>query len=271
MRVALIAVAAAVAVALFLLLSLNRPGDPGSEPAAAPGSGRPSVAARPPLAEETAEAQEAQAEAEAEIEADADEPAEDEAAPEGAAAGKSLVEHYREVAEEARERVARLPAAGGPARPSSPSRLRPYQPPPEEMGAHLRDRWRKLVGELLYPEGHPRAGQPLDSVTPEQLADAAVEYYEQLAPGGLLDRPVHIVRLQMPFREFNMLRGRVGDGAQLARIVRNTPPDPDAPVYDPYFIPGRLGDPDTSTPRQYYRQESLEEARELFAAAGREG
>jgi hypothetical protein len=49
--------------------------------------------------------------------------------------------------------------------------------------------WERHVAPLLYPEGHPQAGEYLDSVTCDAAVEAQLGYYEDISPPGYLDKP----------------------------------------------------------------------------------
>jgi hypothetical protein len=77
------------------------------------------------------------------------------------------------------------------------------QPPGPQTPPNRRALWDKRVAPLLYPSGHPRAGEPLDSTTPQQLAEAKAEYVLGGLDNPAFDVPYHNVEYQLTFRDIN--------------------------------------------------------------------
>ena len=245
MRAALISAAAAAAVALLAFLFM-RGGESPAPPEPAPAPAHAQERERAP---------------------DALEPAGDAEAPEESEeerAARALVERYRAAAEAARERVAKLqPASKAKRQPFSP-----YRFPPREAPVELRNRWNEHIAPLLYPPDHPRAGEPLDSVTNEQLAAAAGAVYDANLSDAYLDRPVHQVRLHVNFPRFHYLKELTGGGRDFALALKAEPPDPNVVVQEQYWIDTTWDDPDVETPRGIRHQQRLEQAEALRASGG---
>ncbi len=272
MRVAIVAVAAALAVALFLLLTM----DP------APQSGADRATARAPRAPASdALATDSEADpagdaasagtAAADVAASGAPPAE---LP-GDTTAETLAERYRQVAESARQRVAQLPPAvgvGGRTRPQPRGPLhRPFERPGPDMPEGVRRAWEEHVGSLLYPPGHPREGQPLDHVTAEDLANAAATVAESLLPGGMIDAPRRRLPLQVDFMTFHRVKRLNPGGQALADALEEMPRNPAVPLQDPYWIETEASDPKATTLRDYYRERGLDQAEALLARRNASG
>ncbi len=251
MRVALIAFVAALAASVVALVLLS----PGPGPAPAPGAGVPRAVAPSP-GPTVAPVDPVPA-----------------AAPRAAAAGsppetgeevaaRALVERYREAAATARERVASLQASrpGPPPGPRDPL-LRTFERP--APGTPQRRLWEAHVAPLLYPAGHPRAGEPLDHVGPGDLAAAADAMIRAMLPPEMLETPRRVLRLQQSFLTVQRIQAEHGIGRAFADAVEALPPDPQAPVYDPYFVLTDADDPRATTLAEFYAGRNLEQATEL--------
>jgi hypothetical protein len=107
------------------------------------------------------------------------------------------------------------------------------------------------VAPLVYPEGHPRAGQYREGVSLQEAVDARLEFARSLFPDGELDRPYHHIVKQISYATVNKLAEgwKAQDpvsGDEYARRLREVPAEPEAREQN-LWIPGTATDPQTTT------------------------
>jgi hypothetical protein len=143
-----------------------------------------------------------------------------------------------------------------------------FTPPGADALDWQKEGWDKYMAPLLYPEGHPRAGQYRDSVSVEDVQEAAMPLAEGLFPPNYLDEPMLHVSKRINFDELNQAASRLWN--------RNDPAATAGPFYDwlmaapedPNAYPADLwlvappGHPDTTTHRAWLRDEIGRQVRE---------
>jgi hypothetical protein len=146
-----------------------------------------------------------------------------------------------------------------------------FTPPALEAPDWQREAWDKNMAPLVYPDGHPKAGQWRDSVSPEDVQKAAEPIVAGMFGEDYLDQPIYYVpQKRINFNELNMASSRLWnrDDPSTARAfyewLKAAPEDPSAYPSD-FQLPAEAGDPDAITYREFYGREILQQAREQMA------
>lgn len=130
-----------------------------------------------------------------------------------------------------------------------------------------REAWQEIE-PLLYLDGHPCAGLPRDSSSPDQLTDAGMEVVSKMFPAEVLDKPqLHYVGRQ-DFFWLNHQRRRV-DEADLdaVRAFYDTLLANPAPAQSrlvEIWLPAHPDDPDVTTYRELFRGQVATQSQEVF-------
>jgi hypothetical protein len=123
--------------------------------------------------------------------------------------------------------------------------------PPGSGGGPRREAWDRYIEPLVYPPGHPRAGEYRDGVTLDQVVDARMQYLKTLFPENELNRPQHHIVKQISYAAVQELTKGLNpedpaSGDAVAAALREAPSDPEAPQQN-LWIPGSTADPHVTT------------------------
>jgi hypothetical protein len=125
-----------------------------------------------------------------------------------------------------------------------------YQAPGEKNRSQ-REAWERYVEPLVYPPGHPRAGEYRDGLTLNDVVRARMEYLRTVLPQDELDRPQHHIVKQISYATVQELMKsyRADDpasGDAVAAALREAPSEPEAPQQN-LWVPGTSSDPHATT------------------------
>ena len=136
-----------------------------------------------------------------------------------------------------------------------------FTPPASDAPSWQREAWDKYMAPLIYPEGHPRAGQWRDSVSAEDVERSAMPLAEKFYPPDYLDQPMlHIPEKRINFDELNMAASRLwrhedpSTAPAFYEWLKNAPEDPSAPPGE-YWLPAPAGHPEATTQRKALSEE----------------
>jgi hypothetical protein len=146
-----------------------------------------------------------------------------------------------------------------------------FTPPAADAPEWQRELWDKQMAPLLYPSGHPRAGQYRDSVSAEDVEKAAVPMLEAFYSPDYLDQPMlHVPAKRIDFNELNQAASRLWkrEDASTARPfyewLKAAPESPGAYQSD-FWIPAQPGDPEATSYRAWLSEEVRRQAAEQIA------
>jgi hypothetical protein len=135
-----------------------------------------------------------------------------------------------------------------------------------------RKAWNERMAPLLYPPGHPRAGEYRDEVLPEDVLVATLPVAEESFLKESLDQPMlHAGQKRLPLKEVAAAAERLwpgrdpGSSRAFYEWLVSQPDDPDQLPSD-FWLPTRPDDPDATTHRAWLREEILRQAEEQLEA-----
>jgi hypothetical protein len=118
-----------------------------------------------------------------------------------------------------------------------------FTPPTADAPEWQRVAWDKYMAPLLYAEGHPRAGQWRDGVSPEMVWDSAQHVLPEVFTPDYLDRRIYVIEDKRI--HWNDLQGLItslgydGSRPETARAIwerlEQMPDDPSAEPIDIQF------------------------------------
>jgi len=127
------------------------------------------------------------------------------------------------------------------------------------------------VSKLLYPQGHPCAGQPIDSASPAVLTQAADEALDKaIGRNPEVDQPQCVFEGKWPFSPLNLACSSVNRDnpqsvAQCSDFLLGAPQDPNA-YPATIWLPCSAGSGvQPTTLRQYYQQMVSTEVQHIFS------